>query len=304
MNTPQVGIFSLGDASHSFTEFGLRSGAASKDAVRAVADMHDPRKTTESVNLVVGFRPELWRAVAPADAPADAVSFQRDLVGPDGYTMPATQADVFVWIAGASYDSVFDVATAAVDSLKEVAAPVREVTGWVYQHNRDLTGFQDGTENPSLVDAPDVVLIAENEPGAGGSILLFQQWKHLSDAWRAQTAETQERVIGRTKTDSIELDESRMPADSHVTRTTLEEDGRELKIFRRNTPYGTVGDHGTLFVGFAKQQYPLQRMLERMAGIGDGVRDALTRYTIALTGAYYFVPALSTLARFGSPERR
>jgi putative iron-dependent peroxidase len=302
MSTPQVGIFSLGDASHSFMEFALLGDASAKDVVRVVADLHDPRKTIEGVNLVVGFRPELWRSVAPADAPADAASFQRDLVGPDGYTVPATQADVFIWIAGASYDVVFDVATAAIDSFKRVAAPVREITGWTYQHNRDLTGFQDGTENPTLIDAPDVALVPESEPGAGGSILLFQQWKHLADAWRAQSVEMQERVIGRTKADSIELDESRMPADSHVTRTTLDEDGRELKIFRRNTPYGSVGDHGTVFVGFAKQQHRLRRMLERMVGVGDGVRDALTRFSIPLTSAYYFVPALSTLARFGSPQ--
>jgi porphyrinogen peroxidase len=300
MSTPQMGIFSLGDAAHSFMEFGLRERAPAHHVVSAIADMHGPRKTIEGVNLVVGFRPELWRIVAPADTPSDAASFQHDLIGPDGYSIPATQTDSLIWIAGASYDNVFDVATAVADALKPTAIPVREVTGWTYQHNRDLTGFQDGTENPTLVDAPDVVLIPENEPGAGGSILLFQQWKHDADAWRALPLETQERVIGRTKPDSIEFDESHMPADSHVTRTTLEENGQELKIFRRNTPYGNVGAHGTVFVGFAKQQHRLQRMLERMAGIGDGVRDALTRFSVPLTGAYYFVPALSALARFAS----
>ncbi len=296
-----MGIFSLGDASHSFMEFALRSGAAAKDAVRAVAAMHDPRKTTEGVNLVVGFRPELWSAVAPDDAPSDVGSFTKDLVGPDGYTIPATQTDVFIWIAGASYDNVFDVATTVVDYLKPVATPTREVTGWTYQHNRDLTGFQDGTENPTLVEAPEVALIPGGQRGAGGSILLFQQWKHDAGAWRALSVEAQERIIGRTKGESVELEEGHMPADSHVSRTTLEEDGEELKIFRRNTPYGGVGDHGTVFVGFARQQHRLQRMLERMAGIGDGVRDALTRFSVPLTGAYYFIPALSTLARLESP---
>lgn len=301
MSTPQVGIFSLGDASHSFMEFALREGAAPDAAVSAVASIHGPRQTIEGVNFVVGFRPELWRSVAPADAPSDAASFGSALVGPDGYTIPATQSDIFIWVAGAAYGNVFDVATNVVDSLKDVATPVREITGWTYQSNRDLTGFQDGTENPSLVDAPEIVLIPENEPGAGGSILLFQQWKHDSDAWRALSLQRQEDIIGRTKADSVEFDQSRMPADSHVTRTTLEEGGKELKIFRRNTPYGSVGDHGTVFVGFAKEQHRLQGMLEQMAGIGDGVRDALTRFTEPLTGAYYFVPALSTLARFATP---
>ncbi len=300
MTTPQMGIFALGDASHSFLEFSLRDGADATAAVTSIADMHDPRKTTEGVNLVIGFRPELWSAVRPAEAPADAASFLRDIVGSDGYTIPATQADLFVWIAGASYDNVFDVATAAVDYLKPHAALVRELTGWAYQHNRDLTGFQDGTENPTLVEAPDVALIPDGQPGAGGSVLLFQQWKHDAGAWRALPTLGQELIIGRTKAESVELDERHMPADSHVTRTTLEEDGEEIKIFRRNTPYGAVGDHGTVFVGFAKRQYPLQRMLERMAGVGDGVRDALTRFSIPLTGSYYFVPALSALARLAA----
>ncbi len=41
-------------------------------------------------------------------------------------------------------------------------------------------------------------------------------------------------MIGRTKADSVELDEGVMPATSHVSRTVVEEDGEELKIFRRN----------------------------------------------------------------------
>jgi putative iron-dependent peroxidase len=302
MSTPQTGIFSLGDASHSFMEFAVRSGTAATSVVSAVAQIHDPERTISGVNFVVGFRPELWRSAAPNDAPADAISFKHDLIGPDGYSMPATQADLFFWIAGASYDNVFDVATGIVDNLKQTATLAREVSGWSYQRNRDLTGFQDGTENPNLVDAPEVVLIADGEPGAGGSILLFQLWQHDADAWRALSVDAQERVIGRTKAESIEFDESRMPKDSHVTRTTLDEDGQELKIFRRNTPYGSVSNHGTVFVGFSKQQHRLQRMLEQMAGIGDGVRDALTRFSVPLTGAYYFVPALSTLARFAVPK--
>jgi putative iron-dependent peroxidase len=303
MSTPQMGIFSLGDSAHSYLELALRSDATATQVVSAVVDM-DPRKTVEGVNLVVGFRPELWRDVAPADTPPDMRAFECDLVGPDGYTMPATQADLFIWIAGASYDSVFDVARSIIEHLQSVAVVLRELTGWTYQHDRDLTGFQDGTENPSLVEAPEVALVAEGEPGAGGSVLLFQQWKHDANAWNALTVNAQEFVIGRTKPDSVELDEKRMPADSHVTRTTLEENGEELKIFRRNTAYGNVGDHGTVFVGFGKDRHRLQRMLERMAGIDDGVRDALTRFSVPLSGAYYFVPALSALSRFSARQVR
>ena len=65
-------------------------------------------------------------------------------------------------------------------------------------------------------------------------------------------------------------------------------------------PFGTVSEHGTMFVGFSSDQRPLDAMLESMAGLHDGVRDALTRFTTPTTGAYYFVPSGSALARKGS----
>jgi len=108
--------------------------------------------------------------------------------------------------------------------------------------------------------------------------------------------------MGRTKADSTEFAEDVMPADSHVSRTTVDEDGEERKIFRRNTAYGNVTTHGTVFVGFSADQQRLDRMLRRMAGAEDGLRDALTRYTTPLTGAYYFVPSLQALQRFANVE--
>ncbi|MDX6230799.1 MAG: porphyrinogen peroxidase, partial [Frankiales bacterium] len=169
-----------------------------------------------------------------------------------------------------------------------------ELNGWLYQHDRDLTGFIDGTKNPSQLQAYDVAVVPSGA-GAGSSVVLVQQWKHQSEAFMQLPVEAQERIIGRSKPDSIELDESVMPPTSHVTRTTIERDGVELSIFRRNTAYGGVTEHGTLFVGFSQEQFRLAEMLRRMAGVGDGVRDALTRFTTPLTGAYYVVPAAEEL---------
>jgi putative iron-dependent peroxidase len=82
------------------------------------------------------------------------------------------------------------------------------------------------------------------------------------------------------------------PSDSHVARTDQDEFGH---IFRRNMPYGGVADHGTMFVGFSAEQKRLSRMLESMAGLVSGKRDALTRFTQPLTGSYYFVPSVEGL---------
>jgi len=99
-------------------------------------------------------------------------------------------------------------------------------------------------------------------------------------------------VIGRKKPDSVELEDK--PPDAHVASTDQDRFG---KIFRRNMPYGTVTDHGTMFVGFSADQRRLSAMLESMAGLAGSVRDALTRYTRPITGAYYFVPSTEALRR-------
>jgi porphyrinogen peroxidase len=292
MSTAQAGIFALGTASHAYLELDLREGGASRELVTAVASLREPRTTMGGVNLVAGFRPELWRDAFPDDAPSGLEGFNRDLVGPDGYTMPATQHDAVLWLSSSAYDVVFDTARAAIAALEAVASLAEETSSWPYRHDRDLTGFIDGSENPNLIDAAELATIPEGRPGAGGSILLLQKWNHDATAWEALPVAQQEQVIGRTKDESVELDDK--PADSHVARTDQDQFG---KIFRRNMPYGTVTDHGTMFVGFSADQRPLATMLESMAGLADGVRDALTLYTQPLTGAYYFVPSTQSLRR-------
>jgi porphyrinogen peroxidase len=297
MNAPQGGIFALGTASHAYLEFALVEGGQARALVVAIASMREPRTTMGGVNLVAGFRPELWRMVVPDDAPDGLQGFNADVVGGDGFLMPATQRDAVLWLSGSAYDVVFETARAAMTALHGVATVAEETSSWPYRHDLDLTGFIDGTENPTLTEAPGVVLIPEGDPGAGGTILLLQKWAHNATAWESLPTESQEMVIGRRKLDSAELEDK--PPDSHVAATDQDRHGQ---IFRRNMPYGTVTDHGTMFVGFCREREPLQAMLESMTGLGAGPRDALTHFIRPLTGAYYFVPSADAVLRVaGAP---
>jgi putative iron-dependent peroxidase len=290
MKTPQGGIFALGTASHAYLEFDARAGGKTRNLVQAVSSLREPRTTMGGVNLVAGFRPELWSQAVSDDAPPGIEGFNKDVIGVDGFRMPATQHDAVLWLSGSSYDVIFDVARKAITELEQLASLADETSSWPYQHDRDLTGFIDGSENPSLIDAPTVAVIQEGNPGAGGTILLLQKWVHDAAAWEDLSVMQQEQVIGRTKLDSVEL-EDKAP-DSHVASTDQDRFG---KIFRRNMPYGNVTQHGTMFVGFSAEQRRLSAMLEGMAGLATGVRDALTRYTRPVTGAYYFVPSTERL---------
>jgi putative iron-dependent peroxidase len=289
MASSQTGIFALGTAAHAYLELDATSDEAA--LVAAVASLREPRTTMGGVNLVAGFRPELWRELRPEDTPADAAGFNADIAGIESFVMPATQHDAVLWISGGSYDVVFDVARAAIAALGDLATVGEETSSWSYHHDLDLTGFIDGTENPTLVEALQVVAVPEGSPGAGGSTLLLQKWQHDATVWEALGVERQEDVIGRRKADSVELDPK--PADSHVASTDQDTFG---KILRRNMAYGTVTDHGTMFVGFAAAREPLQAMLESMAGLKSGARDALTRYTTPVSGAYYVIPSIESIA--------
>jgi putative iron-dependent peroxidase len=295
---PQTGIFALGTASHAYLEFDLLATADGASAVAQVAALREPRTTIGGVNLVAGFRPELWSAVVPDAAPAGVTGFNAPLVGPTGYLLPATQHDVVIWLTGAAYDVVFDLSHGVVAELAGVAQLANEMVGWPYHRDLDLTGFIDGTENPTLVEATSVAIIPSGLPGEGGSILLLQQWEHDVIAWESLPVASQEAIIGRRKADSAELEPS--PPTSHVARTDQDRFG---KIFRRNIAYGSVAQHGTIFVGFSADQRILAAMLDSMIGSGGDPPDTLTGVTRAVTGAYYVIPAADRLAALAGDDR-
>ena len=288
---PQPGILALGTDAQAYLELDLVAPRPDPDAVlTAVSEIAGGLVTGQGCNVVVGFRPELWRTIAPEACPADVHGFDEPVTGPDAFAMPATQHDLVVWVAAGDRDVVWDEGVRALRVLQPVATVATETSGWTYHHHLDLTGFVDGTENPPLGVAASYALVTSG-PGVGGSVLLLQRWTHDALAWEEIGTSAQERVMGRTKdAASTELDDK--SPTSHIARTDQDEIG---KILRRNIPYGDVGAHGTLFVGLCGRQQTLHDMLQHMVGADGGGRDDLTRYTTPETGAYYFVPASSDL---------
>ena len=299
----QTGIFALGTTDHVYLELDLPDPQGAADVIARIVGLVRELSTTSGVNVVLGVRPSLWARIADHDdVPLDVHDWTDDVVGPDGFTMPATPHDLWLWIAAGSRTATFDATVLARQRLGTAVGVATETLGWLYRHDRDLTGFIDGTENPSLLEAPALVGRPAGQPGAGSSVLLFQLWRHDTAAWTALSTAEQELAMGRTKADSIELSDADKPATAHVARTVVEVDGAELDIFRRNVAYGDPSEHGTVFVGFSFDQWRMAEMLRRMAGVGDGVRDSLTRYTTPLTGAYYVVPSVDALAGFAPDD--
>jgi putative iron-dependent peroxidase len=267
--TPQPGIFAVGTRSHHHLEFNCTG--AHDDVLAVVARIREAATTVAGVNVVVGFRAE------PA--------FET-INGADGFAMPGAQHDLWLWLHGSDPGSVFTVARLAALELADVATLAAEQPGFTFGASQDLSGFEDGTENPPIDEA--VPLLAD------GCVALLQRWVHDLAGFDALDLTEREAVIGRTLIGSEELEPA--PADSHVGRVVIEDaDGEELEVFRRSTAFGTVAEHGLMFLAFSPDRDRLQRMLERMAGTEDGVRDRLTFFSTPVTSAWYSVPSLEEL---------
>ena len=292
---PQFGIFAQGTDAHHFMEFDLRPGVAPADAVRGFGRLRTPEVSAGGVNLVIAFAAQAWRQVAPQDAPLSLADFQA-VDGPHGRRAPATQHDAWLWLSGGAPDITFDHARAASRALNEVATLASEQSGFVYRGGRDMTGFIDGTANPPPRRAARVALVPPGTPGAGGSHVLTMRWVHDLAAFERLASEEQERVIGRTKEASVELDGARKPPTAHISRVEIEAADGELEIYRRSVPYGTLREHGLNFVAFSADPARYDRMLARMFGTSsDGLHDRLTEFSRPVTGGRYFAPSQGAL---------
>lgn len=297
VTVPQFGIFAQGTNAHAFVEWDLRPGVELSEAASVLGRLRGPTVAAGGVNLVLAFGADLWQAIAPADIPSGLGPFE-PIGRLGGHHAPASQHDLWLWINGSSQDVVFEHTRAAAKAIETVAHLVGEQVAFVHRDSRDLTGFLDGTANPTLLEAPAAALVPDGQPGAGGSHVLAMRWVHDLDAFNALPVGEQERVIGRTRAESIELEGDAKPPTAHISRVEIEDEaGVELPIYRRSVPYGTVAEHGLYFVAFSADRSRFDTMLGRMFGMdGDGLHDRLTDFSLPVSGAYYYAPPLNLLA--------
>ncbi len=242
--------------------------------------------------FVLSFGDAFWRELSPT-APKRLKTFN----GISGTTpgVPATGGDVFIHINSKRPGVNFALAREAMAMLKGHAIVMDEAECFVYQDSRDLTGFIDGTANPKGRAAALAALVDDDAKFNGGSFVLAQRYVHDLEKWETLPTSEQERIIGRTKKKSVELDPK--PEDSHISRAEIVEGGKERKIVRHSMPYGSAkGVQGLFFVAYAKDPAIFEAQLARMfGGATDGMRDRLMEFTRPVTGAFFFAPSMKGL---------
>jgi putative iron-dependent peroxidase len=298
---PQFGIFAQGTHAHFFLEFDLHPGLGLPRVVESFHELGTSEVAAGGANFVLAFGADAWREFAGANAPSDLVSFE-GIAGPPGRRAPASQHDVWIWISAASPDEAWERARTATLTIADAAELKAEQQGFTYRGGRDVTGFIDGTANPKGRRAADAALVPPGSPGEGGSHVLAMRWRHDLSSFHKLPIGDQERVIGRTRADSVELAPEAKPADAHIARVEVaDSSGEELEIFRRSVPWGSAEEQGLYFVRFSADPGRYAIMLDRMFGkASDGLHDRLTDFSEPVGGGYYFAPSLAALEAVAS----
>jgi putative iron-dependent peroxidase len=257
----------------------------------------DFRDIEAGLSCVMGVGSEAWDRLFGPPRPKELHPFREIRAG--ARHAVSTPGDLMFHIRAKRMDLCFELATQIMARIASAVSPVDEVHGFRYFDDRDLLGFVDGTENPRGDEVIEAVLIGAEDPAfTAGSYVIVQKYLHDLDAWNALPAEAQERIIGRTKLSDIELDDAVKPTSAHNALTTIEEDGKEIKILRDNMPFGRVaeGEFGTYFIGYSRSPRTIEQMLENMfVGRPPGNYDRLLDFSRAVTGSLFFVPSATFL---------
>jgi len=211
------------------------------------------REQEGTLSCVVGFGSDAWDQLFGKPRPRDLHKF-REIRAGERHAV-STPGDMLFHIRAQRMDLCFELATQIMVRLGPAVNPQDEVHGFRYFDSRDLIGFVDGTENPKGQGAIDATLITNEDPGfAAGSYVIIQKYLHDLAGWNVLPTEKQEKIVGRTKLNDVELDDKIKPTYAHNALTKIVENGKEVKILRDNMPFGHAGqkEFGTYFIGYSR----------------------------------------------------
>lgn len=211
------------------------------------------------------------------------------LTGP-GCSVPSTQQAVWLMLLGEDRGDLFDHAEQAKARMAPAFELDEVLETFLYAGGRDLTGYEDGTENPTGGAAVETALVIEGAGLAGSSFVAVQRWVHDLARFRHHTPGEQDHIIGRQRESNEELDDA--PESAHVKRTAQEDFTPEAFMLRRSMPWTDANGQGLLFVAYGHSLQAYEQVLQRMVGAEDSIVDALFSFSRPVTGGYYWCPPL------------
>jgi putative iron-dependent peroxidase len=286
----QPGILDPVPAVARYVTFQLTQDSGGAQAVKEALTRLSP--LANGSDVVLGIGPALVSALG-AEVP-ELHEFP-DFSGP-GAKVPSTPGTLWCWVRGDDLGDLLHLtrkvqkALAPVFAVRHVVDAFRHALG-ESGHGRDLTGYEDGTENPSGDAAEEAAFVSGQGDGLdGASFVAVQQWVHDLDAFEALAGPDQDNHFGRRRSDNEELEDS--PTSAHVKRTAQEDFDPPAFMLRRSMPWMMSMQAGLMFVAFGRSLYAFEAQMKRMAGMDDGVVDAMFSISKPVNGAYFWCPPM------------
>ena len=206
-----------------------------------------------------------------------------------GFEVPSTPNALWCWLRTEDRGDHVHQTRAIAEALAPAFLLDQVIDAFQHGESRDLTGYEDGTENPDGDEALAAGIVQDRGAGMdGSSFVAVQQWLHDLDHFEGMPQIEQDHVIGRRKSDNEELEDA--PESAHVKRTAQENFTPEAFVLRRSMPWASADGEGLVFVSFGKSFDAFEALLNRMMGKDDGIVDALFRFTRPVSGCYYWCP--------------
>lgn len=286
----QPGIFEGIPAVARYVLFTLADPSVDAAAIKEALTRLTP--LVDGSDVVVGIGPSLVKALG-AEIPNlhEFPDFSRGAI-----KVPVTPGTLWCWLRGSDLGDLLHV-TRKVQKALAPAFTVRHAIdafrhSWKEGgHGHDLTGFEDGTENPEGEKAEEAAFAHGLGEGLdGSSYVAVQQWVHDLDAFEALEDHIRDHFIGRRLSDNEEIEDA--PEEAHVKRTAQESFDPEAFVLRRSMPWMMSMQAGLMFVAFGKSHQAFEQQMRRMAGHDDGITDAMFKISKPVTGAYFWCPPM------------
>ena len=203
--------------------------------------------------------------------------------------VPSTQDALWVRLCGPDRGVVFDSARSVQQLLSDAFRVSDSLDTFTYHGGRDLTRFEDGTENPKGEDAVQAAIVGSG-PIAGSSFVAVQQWVHDLGRFESHSEKERDDIIGRSAETNEELEDA--PASAHVKRSAQESFEPAAFMLRRSMPWAGIEKEGLEFVAFVAKLDSFTRMMARMAGREDGIVDGLFQFSRPVSGGFYWCPPI------------
>ncbi|GAB4223877.1 MAG: Dyp-type peroxidase [Francisella sp.] len=241
------------------------------------------QKFVDGKNIVAGFGNNLLKMFKiPNDKDFKRAKFNSPhMPDDDGY-------DLVLWVRNNDRGEIFHLAIDIKKALEDYFSLNKVISSYTYRGKYDLSGFEDGIENPQGQDVISATIVSSGEL-EGSSFWVLQQWLH-DFKWLNNTSQAEkEDCIGRSLDDSHQLDN--LKDFSHIKRSAKENFSPEAEILRKSMPWSDDNlNGGLMFSGFATSFRSFNLQMANMLGVNDGIIDGVFKFSKIIETSYLWCP--------------